>query len=62
LPAIGERGFDATGRQFRMAVRLEPDHEYEFTLNRHSGGGFASAAGVPLARYLIRFRTRPAGP
>ena len=43
-----------------MGVALEPDTEYEFMLNRPSGGGFSSTEGIPLAQYRVRFKTRAA--
>lgn len=58
LPRVTQQGYDSTGRVFRMSVGLEPERSYEFTLNRHSGGGFVSAEGVPLARVHVQFRTR----
>jgi hypothetical protein len=58
LPRVTQQSYDSTGRVFRMSVRLEPGRNYEFTLNRHSGGGFVSSDGVPLARVHVQFRTR----
>jgi hypothetical protein len=59
LPRITEQAFDSTGRVFTMSVALDSERDYEFTLNRHSGGGFVSTDGIPLARVHIRFRTLP---
>ncbi|HEY2824652.1 MAG TPA: DUF4932 domain-containing protein [Gemmatimonadales bacterium] len=58
---IQQQQFDSTGTVLRLAVSLEPGHDYTFTLNRYTGGGFISAGdGVPLARTPVQFRTRPA--
>jgi Domain of unknown function (DUF4932) len=59
LPRVTRQAFDSTGRVFTMSVALDPERDYEFTLNRHSGGGFVSVDGVPLARVHVRFRTLP---
>ena len=58
FPEIGKFEFDEPGTSFRISVKLQPAHDYEITLNRHSGGAFAGADGVLLAPYQIQFRTR----
>lgn len=61
LPGVEGGGLDSTGRVFTLRVKLEPNHEYRFTLNRSWGGGFQDTAGVPLQQTEVRFRTRGAG-
>jgi hypothetical protein len=56
---VSQQTFDSTATVLRIAVNLEPSHDYLFTLNHASGGGFVSADGVPLARTVVQFRTRP---
>jgi hypothetical protein len=56
---ITQQAFDSTGTVLHIGVTLEPSHDYEFTLNRYTGGGFVSVDGVPLARYRVQFKTRP---
>ncbi len=58
FPAITKQGFDEDGKTYRVFVKLEPNHVYEFELNRPSGGAFLSNGGIPLAPYKIRFKTR----
>lgn len=58
FPEIGKFEFDEQGTSFRISVKLQPAHEYEITLNRQSGGAFASTDGILLAPYKIQFRTR----
>jgi hypothetical protein len=58
MPEITSRGFDSAQTVFTLAVKLEPEREYDFVLNRASGGRFTSGSGVPLAPYRIRFKTR----
>ena len=58
FPEIGKFEFDEQGTSFRMTVKLQPAHDYEITLNRHSGGAFAGTDGILLAPYQIQFRTR----
>jgi hypothetical protein len=60
LPRVLQSIFDATGYVFRMQVRLEPNHHYEFSLNADDGGAFKSIDGVPLDKTVIRFDTGPA--
>ena len=58
FPEIGNFDFDEQGTSFRINVKLHSAHDYEITLNRHSGGAFAGADGILLAPYQIQFRTR----
>ena len=58
FPEIGKFEFDEQGTSFRISLKLQPAHDYEITLNRNSGGAFASPDGVLLAPYRIHFRTR----
>ncbi len=43
-----------------MTVELEPDHDYELSLNCPAANNFRSAKGVPLAPTPWRFSTLPA--
>ena len=58
FPLFTKQEFDEDGKTYRMFVKLEPNHVYEFELNRPSGGAFLSSEGIPLAPYKIRFKTR----
>jgi len=58
FPEIGKFDFDEQGTSFRISIKLQPAHDYELTLNRHSGGAFAGTDVVLLAPYQIQFRTR----
>jgi hypothetical protein len=57
-PKMDRVYYDESGTLFTMEVKLEPGHEYEFTLNTSSGGSFASAEGTALAMVRISFHTR----
>ena len=61
FPKVGKVYFDESGTLFTIPVALEPDREYEFSLNWPGGGSFASADGVRLEPFPVRFRTRSAG-
>jgi hypothetical protein len=56
----GRPTWDPTGKVVTLAVRLEPDHTYEFWLNRGQYQLFKSAGGVPLESVHVTFRTGPA--
>lgn len=56
-PETGDPFYDDTRRVFRLPVELEPNREYELWLNRGPHEAFASAEGVSLAPFSIRFRT-----
>ncbi len=58
FPKADRAAFDDTGTIFTLDVQLEPNRDYEFSLNSESGGTFASADGVSLAPVRIHFRTR----
>lgn len=57
-PKIGKVRFDETRTVFTVPVTLEPDRDYEFSLNWPGGGSFASEEGVPLKHVPISFRTK----
>ena len=46
-------------RTIAMRVKLEPNHEYVFSLNCPSAKNFRSARGEPAVPYPVRFRTGP---
>jgi hypothetical protein len=58
-PKLDRVGYDDGVTVFTMAVKLEPAHDYEFTLNDSAGGSFQSAEGVPLPMVRVKFRSRP---
>ena len=58
LPAMSKAAYDEAGRVFTIAVTLEPNKEYGFTLNWPGGDVFQSAEGVPLKPVEVKFRTR----
>jgi hypothetical protein len=57
-PPVTEHALDSSGTTLHITVALEPGREYAFQLNAPRGFGFRTEAGVPLAAYRIRFRTR----
>jgi len=57
-PKMGKASFDDSGRVFTVAVALEPNRDYGFTLNWPEGDVFQSAGGVPLKPFEVKFRTR----
>jgi len=59
-PPMGKASFDESGRVFTIAVTLEPNKEYGFSLNWPGGDVFQSAEGVPLKVVEVKFHTRPA--
>jgi hypothetical protein len=59
-PPMGKASFDESGRVFTVAVTLEPNKEYGFSLNWPGGDVFQSAEGVPLKPVEVRFHTRAA--
>lgn len=58
-PKVERAAYDETVTVFTLQVKLEPAHEYEFTLNDSNGGAFQSAEGSPLPMTRVKFRTRP---
>ncbi|MBX0290863.1 DUF2268 domain-containing protein [Hymenobacter sp. HSC-4F20] len=49
-------GFSADGKQFRLSVELQPNHEYEFVVTTRS---FRSRTGYPLREnYTVHFKTK----
>jgi len=54
----GRPSWDAAGRVVTLPVKLEPNHRYEFWLNRGRFQAFRSAKGVPLASVHVTFTTR----
>lgn len=59
-PKMGKASFDESGQVFSVAVTLEPDKEYGFSLNEPGLDVFQSVEGVPLPVVEVKFRTRPA--
>jgi hypothetical protein len=57
-PPVTAVTLDSSGTTARLAVTLEPSHEYVFQLNTPHGFGFRTAEGVPLAPVVIRLRVR----
>jgi len=56
----GRPTWDTAGKVVTLPVKLEPNHRYEFWLNRGSNQAFRSAKGVPLASVHVTFNTGPA--
>ncbi len=54
----GKPRYDDGCRVLRLAVDLEPNHDYEFWLNRGKYDSFASAEGIKLEPLRVTFRTR----
>jgi hypothetical protein len=55
------KGLDSTGTVVRLGVALEPGREYELQFGTPHGYGFRGVTdGVPLAPYVLRFKTRGA--
>lgn len=53
----GRASFDSDRRTATLPVQLEPDHDYEFWLNRGEFLGFRSDGGIPLSPVHVQFRT-----
>lgn len=58
FPQIADATFDETATVCTIAVKLDPEREYELSLNSPTAGWFASEEGVSLKPYTIFFRTR----
>ncbi|MHC4989847.1 MAG: DUF4932 domain-containing protein [Planctomycetota bacterium] len=56
-PSAGDVSFDESRTVLTMPVRLEPEHSYEFWLNRRQYKSFRSAEGAPLESVHVTFRT-----
>ncbi len=56
----GRPSWDAAGKVITLPVKLEPNHSYEFWLNRGSLQAFRTVKGVPLASVHVTFSTGPA--
>jgi hypothetical protein len=57
-PAVtGPITLDPSRRILTIPVTLDPGTQYALILDARYGRGFVSAAGVPLARYVLRFST-----
>ncbi len=53
------KGLDSTGTTIHLGVALEPGHQYELQFGTPHGYGFRNVSdGVPLAPYVLRFKTR----
>ena len=59
FPKIEKAEFDESRTACTITVKLEPERDYEFSLNRMESGWFASDEGVSLRPYTVWFRTRP---
>jgi len=59
-PALKEIVIRFTRPMFTIAVALEPDKEYGFSLNEPGLDVFQSVEGIPLSPVKVQFRTRPA--
>jgi hypothetical protein len=57
FPKIVGAVFDETGTVCTNTVNLEPERDYEFSLNSLDAGWFASEEGVALKPHTIFFRT-----
>lgn len=61
FPKLGKSGRAAMTwrdkRTFVLSVRLEPDHDYELSVNCPSAQNFKSAQGDPAAPTPLKFRT-----
>jgi len=53
----GKPSYDASGKVWRVAVRLKPDWTYRFWLNSERFNGFQSREGVALESMAVTFRT-----
>jgi hypothetical protein len=59
IPFEFGKGLDSTGMILRLGVELEPAREYELQFGTPHGYGFRNVTdGVPLAPYVLRFKTR----
>jgi hypothetical protein len=56
----GRASYDKTRTTVTLPVKLKPNWDYEFWLNRGRFNSFRSDAGVPLKSVHVRFRTGPA--
>lgn len=65
FPKLGKSGRAATTwrgkRTFILSVRLEPNHDYELSVNCPSAQNFKSVQGVPAAPTPLKFRTAASG-
>ena len=57
-PNVTHVAYDESVTVFTMDVKLEPAHDYEFTLNDSAGGSFQSAEGSSMTMVRVKFRTR----
>ncbi len=53
----GRPSYDKTGTIWTVAVKLKPDWDYVFWLNRGRFNSFRSREGVPLESVRVSFRT-----
>jgi hypothetical protein len=51
----------ADNKAFVIPVALEPDHQYDLSINSDTFKGFSNASGEPAEWYPIQFKTRAAG-
>ena len=56
----GRASYDKTRTTVTLPVKLKPNWDYEFWLNRGRFNSFRSEEGVPLKSVHVRFRTGPA--
>jgi hypothetical protein len=56
---VGDLSYDDDCKVWTAPVRLEPNHQYRFSLNSRWFHGFQNAAGVPLEPLEVRFTTGP---
>jgi hypothetical protein len=54
----GSASYDPSGRMVSIGVKLEPAHDYRFSLNGGRFCGFVSEEGYPLEPVPVAFRTR----
>jgi hypothetical protein len=54
----GRPSYDAAGKVWTVAVKLEPGRSYQFMLNSDRFQGFRTREGVPLAPVTVRFKTQ----
>ncbi len=62
FPRILGTAFDDSAQVCTILVSLDPDRDYELSLNTTGAGWFAGEEGVALRPYLIWFHTRSAPP
>ena len=61
IPFERGKGLDSTGTTVHVGIELEPGREYELQINTPHGYGFRNVSdSVPLAPYVLRFKTRGA--